>query len=96
MRRASGLRPAVAVFAEELGCDIVIANPPPDFDMEMFRAIVATDTDCDGLRSLARETGRELGLRLATLLDPAMERIGLSFAPICSARPPSTRWRGSW
>jgi aspartyl-tRNA(Asn)/glutamyl-tRNA(Gln) amidotransferase subunit A len=60
---------AAAVFADELGCEVVVADPPPGFDMEMFRAVVAMDTDCDGLKRLASETGRQLGPRLAALLN---------------------------
>jgi aspartyl-tRNA(Asn)/glutamyl-tRNA(Gln) amidotransferase subunit A len=59
---------AAAVFAGELGCDVVLADPPAGFDMEMFRAVVAMDTDYDGLRRLVAESGRRVGPRLSALL----------------------------
>ena len=59
---------AVAVFADELGCDVVVADPPGAFEMEMFRAVVAMDTDRDGLRRLVIESDRPVGPSLSALL----------------------------
>jgi aspartyl-tRNA(Asn)/glutamyl-tRNA(Gln) amidotransferase subunit A len=59
---------AVAVFAGELDCEVILEGAPEGFGMEMFRAVVAMDTDCEGLRRVIGQRHRQVGPRLSALL----------------------------
>jgi aspartyl-tRNA(Asn)/glutamyl-tRNA(Gln) amidotransferase subunit A len=60
---------AVEVFANELGCEVIPTAPPFDWEIEMFRAIIAADTDIEGLRSLVRSNAVPVSRGLQAFLQ---------------------------
>lgn len=60
---------AVGVFERDLGCVVDVTGPPFGWELEMFRTIVAADTDIAGLRRLCAQTGRGVRPQLQALLD---------------------------
>lgn len=59
---------AVDVFATALGCTVERTPPPFPFDIEMFRAIVAADTDLGGLRAAVARCEVPVSRNLAAFL----------------------------
>lgn len=54
------VRGAVAVFANELGCDVEEAHPPFRYTQDDFWFLVASEADLSGLRRLVDERGSEM------------------------------------
>ncbi|MDQ0394920.1 amidase [Labrys monachus] len=63
---------AARAFADDLGCTVEEKPPPFGWEIETFRAVVAMDTDLEGLRRLRAEQGNPaLSAGLARLLGAA-------------------------
>jgi len=61
---------AANVFATDLGCDVEETPPPFGWEIETFRAIVAMDSDADGLRALWAGRGKpELSAGVRRVLE---------------------------
>lgn len=64
-------------FADDLGCIVEETAPPFGWEIETFRAIIALDTDIDGLRRLAAARGGAVGPRVQALLGAPVEAADL-------------------
>lgn len=59
---------AVSVFASELGCEVVAADPGFADPADAFAALIMADTDLTGMRALVAEHGTALSPNLRAML----------------------------
>lgn len=60
---------AVEVFAADLNCELTITDPPFGWEIDMFRAIIAADTDIEGLGTLLKSNDVPVSQGLRALLQ---------------------------
>ncbi|CTQ53347.1 Glutamyl-tRNA(Gln) amidotransferase subunit A [Roseibium album] len=60
---------AVDVFASEFGCEVQVTEPPFGWEIEMYRAVVAADTDIEGLKNLIQFREEYVSRGLQTFLE---------------------------
>lgn len=59
---------AARVFADELGCDVVEADPGFGDEFAAFQGVIAAETDLRGMRALAAELGERMSPHLRDFL----------------------------
>ncbi|WP_206518107.1 amidase family protein [Rhodococcus sp. X156] len=84
---------AAQVFADDLGCEVVEADPGWEDPFEAFWSLVVADTDLSGMRELVRRHGHEMSPHLVELLGKPWTAEQLTDADTARKRLVNHMWR---
>lgn len=86
-------RSAAEVFAKELGCDVVDADPGWDDPSAYFWSMVVNDTDLTGMRALVEQYGDQMSPHLVELVTKPWTGEEFTDAQVVRKRVVNAMWR---